>query len=587
MFRNLTILATAAIVVALPFLFRRPQPGIEASPDDPVLVVITPHNEAIRYEFARGFAEWHRARYGRPARIDWRALGGTTEIGRYLAAEFLNAARAWWTGQGKTWPAGAADSLLDSRFDPDRVPEGAGEEALRQARELGDLYREFRSTDNPSAFGAQIDLFFGGGEYDHTAAFGQGLTVPPWPPGKEPPGLLATSDGAVLIPERVAGDVWRSSTVYGCALSTFGICYNVDRLSDLGIASPPSRWDDLASPAYFRQLGAADPTKSGSIAKAFELIVHQKCYQAVRAAGFSDEDIDRNEKAFAAARTGPDELPAGVPAEYQRAVEAGWLDGIRLLQLIGANARYFTDSASKVPVDVGTGNAAAGIAIDFYARYEAEFARDSAGRERMVYVTPPGGSGVSCDPVSLLRGAPHRELAARFIEYALGEEGQKLWTYRPGSPGGPAKYALRRIPIRRSFYPSDHPALQRLHEEHARYAADRLADPGINPYELSAHFTYRRRWTGRHFGVHRDLIRAMCMDSFGELQAAWGAVINGGGPARQPAAMALLQSMPEAPEPLTWSSALRIEKERDRVDTMREWTRCFREHYARAEEAVR
>jgi ABC-type Fe3+ transport system substrate-binding protein len=33
----------------------------------------------------------------------------------------------------------------------------------------------------------------------------------------------------------------------------------------------------------------------------------------------------------------------------------------------------------------------------------------------MHYVTPAGGSSVSCDPIGLVRGAPHRELAVRFI----------------------------------------------------------------------------------------------------------------------------------------------------------------------------
>jgi hypothetical protein len=40
------------------------------------------------------------------------------------------------------------------------------------------------------------------------------------------------------IPAKISGEVWRTPTLFGNAVSTFGICYNVDRLSDLGIEAP-------------------------------------------------------------------------------------------------------------------------------------------------------------------------------------------------------------------------------------------------------------------------------------------------------------------------------------------------------------
>ena len=40
-----------------------------------------------------------------------------------------------------------------------------------------------------------------------------------------------------------------------------------------------------------------------------------------------------------------------VLSRYQAAVERGWEEGIHLLRIIGANARYFTDGASKVALD--------------------------------------------------------------------------------------------------------------------------------------------------------------------------------------------------------------------------------------------
>ena len=109
--------------------------------------------------------------------------------------------------------------------------------------------------------------------------------------------------------------------------------------------------------------------------------------------------------------------------------------------------------------------------------------------------------------------------------------------------------------------------------------ADDFADPRNNPYALAQAFMYRPRWTARHFNAQRDLIRAMCLDSGDELRSAWQTIVRGGGPARQPVAMELLQRMP-----VTWASATR---QKDRLTYLREWTDSFRQNYRRAQEAVR
>ena len=561
------ILLLAALAITLPFVFRQSKEASSWRPGDPVVVIITPMNEAIRYEFARGFSEWHRRNFGRPAKVDWRALGGTSEIMRYLVSEYVAAARAWWIGKGKPWPAGASEAVTARKLDTHSAP------ALRE------IHEAFRRTDDPKEFTSKIDLLWGGGEYDHGDAHRQGLIVAPWPADKTPAGLFTAPDGSILIPEKMSGETWRSPTMFGDVLSTFGFCYNLDRLRDLKVGKPPTQWDDLADPVYFRQVGACDPTKSGSIAKAFEMIVQQKCRQAVTAAGFREADIEQFENAIQAAKRPPGELPEGVPEEYQAAIERGWENGIRLIQRIGANARYFTDAASKVTIDVSMGDAAVGLAIDFYGRYQAQCSRAPDGRERMVYVTPVGGSSVSCDPVGLLRGAENRETAVRFIRFVLSEDGQRLWTYQPSTPGGPKKYALRRLPIRRDFYPP--------FTNHIQFASDNLADPTVNPYSLATNFTYRSRWTAQHFNIQRDLIRAMCLDSVDELRAAWEAILRNGGPAKQTAAMELLGHLPDKPEPLNWRSALTFSKKYDRLDILREWTAFYRDNYARVKQTVK
>jgi ABC-type Fe3+ transport system substrate-binding protein len=595
--KNFLVIAAAVLVVALPFVFRRPPEAGDWRPGDPVLVIVTPHNEAIRQEFAAAFSCWHERVHGRPVKVDWRVLGGTAEIMRYLASEYVAAAQAWWRRQGREWPAGGGERLLDRAFDPAKPPaEARSNETFRLRWEQGrELWLAFRGADTPSAVSCGLDLFFGGGTYDHEKAMRQGLTVPPWP-GAGPVALLsadgpaagvfADAAGREMIPQVRSGEIWRGDAFFGAVLSTFGICYNPDRLRDLGIGTPPASWRGLADPRLFGQVGVTDPTKSGSVAKAFEMIIQEQCQAAVRAAGFGPERVAAFEAAFRRARLAPGEVPTNVPSAYQEAIERGWVEGINLVRLIGANARYFTDAAGRVPIDVSAGSAAAGIAIDFYGRFQAETSRTPDGTPRLVYATPSGGSSVSADPISLLRGAPHRDLAVRFIAFVLGPEGQRLWNYRPGTPGGPRRFALRRLPIRRDFYPSGDAAVQAVCEGHRRYTSDDLTDPLVDPYRLAEAFEYQPRWTAAHFGLQRDLVRAMCLDAGEELRAAWGAIVVRGGPGANPAAMAVLRRLPDDPLPLTWRTAVCEYARADRMDVLRRWTAFFRSRYREARDAV-
>ncbi|MGI6496321.1 MAG: ABC transporter substrate-binding protein [Kiritimatiellia bacterium] len=582
--KNLLVILAAVVVVALPFLFRRPPDAGTWRKGDPVLVAVSPHNEAIRLEFADAFSRWHHETYGQPVRIEWISIGGTTEIMRYLVSEYVGSAQAWWRREGHDWPPGATDRLLDDSFDPSTPPPGADGDALRRWEELRDLWTAFRATDDPAAASSRIDIFFGGGTYDHGVAARQGLVVNPWPDGA-PAGLFEDEEGRVVIPRSLSGEVWRDDLYFGTVLSTFGICCNPDRLRDLGFDEGwlPQRWDDLADPRLRGHVGLTDPTKSGSVAKAFEMIVQYKCRAHMRAAGYDDATVARCEAAIAAAKLPPGEVPEGVPADYQREVEAGFFEGVNLLRRIGANARYFTDSASRVPIDVSGGSAAVGIAIDFYARFQAECSRAPDGTPRMVYVTPAGGSSVSADPISLLRGAPHRELAVRFIEFTLGREGQKLWNSRVGTPGGPTRFALRRLPIRRDFYPaSGVPEWEAFADGIAANASDPVAAPSVNPYVIAEDFVYEPRWTGRHFGILRDLVRAMCLDSGDELRSSWAAIQKAGGPDANPDAIDAIERMPDQPIPFTWSSSITAYRKVPRMDRLREWTAFFRRQYGEA-----
>jgi ABC-type Fe3+ transport system substrate-binding protein len=567
------VILLAASVIALPFLLRREAVTGDWRKGDPELVIVTPHNEAIRQEFAEGFSRWHRERYGRPVRIDWRVIGGTTEIMRYLASEYAASAKRFFKAQGIAWPSGGAEIVLARKCPDDK--------------DAWALWQAFRACDMPGEISCRMDVFFGGGVYDHEKAEKQGLTVPAWGKDGPPAGLFADAEGRVLIPRELNGEVWCGAAYYGAVLSAFGICYNVDRLADLGIKQPPCAWEDLTDPRYFGQLGLTDPTKSGSVAKAFEMIVHAQCAKEVAAAGFTREHIRRFETLIAGAKRGVGELPPEVPRAYQEAIGRGWLEGVRLLRRIGANALYFTDSSGKVPMDVSNGAVSAGIGVDFMSRFQSEMSTPPGGRPVMAYVTPVGGSSVTSDPLSLLRGAPHRELAVRFIEFVLGEEGQRLWNYRVGAPGGPRRFALRRLPVRRDFYPSSDPAVQSVAEARRPHLSDPLWQPETDAYHLGEVFLYEPRWTSVHFGIQRDLIRAMCMDSGDELRRAWRVILDHGGPEKNPEAMRLLEALPEKPQPLTWESAVSTYAKVPRSEYLREWTAFFRRQYRLAEASAR
>jgi hypothetical protein len=184
---------------------------------------------------------------------------------------------------------------------------------------------------------------------------------------------------------------------------------------------------------------------------------------------------------------------------------------MNLIQKISANARYFADSATKIPFDVECGDAAAGMCIDFYGRFQSEAVRKPDGSSRMQYITPDGGSSVGVDPIGLLRGAPNADLAREFIEFVISPDGQKLWNWKTGTPGGPERYALRRLPILPQLYAPEFASLR--------------SDPDVQPYAQAGAFVYHAEWTAPLFRPISFIVRVMCIDPHEELREAWRALI--------------------------------------------------------------
>jgi iron(III) transport system substrate-binding protein len=533
MIKRVVIILTLVAVVALPFLLR-PKTAVISGTDDRV-VIITPHNEAIRFEFGRGFAKWYRAKTGRSVSVDWRVIGGTGEIARFLEGEYVSAFENLWTRKlGKPWSA-----EIQAGFQNGRLPADAPA-----------LVKEARTAFLASEVSCGIDVFFGGGTYDFERQAAAGRLVDS--------GLLKTQPAwftDAVIPQRFGGDAfWRADGLWiGSVLSAYGIIFNRDGLRRAGIDREPTQWNDLADPRLIGEVGLTDPTKSSSVAKAFENMIQQQ--------------MQRRWNTLQAAS------PAADPKTLEtQAIQEGWVEGMRLIQRIGANARYFTDSSQKPPIDVAAGNCTLGLCIDFYGRQQEEAVRRRGSESRVDYAAPVGGSSSAVDPIALLRGAPHRAVGVAFIEYVLSLEGQKLWSFKPGTEGGPERFALRRSPVRRDFYAT-------------KEWKPLVSDPDDMPFEQTDPLIYREAWTGRIFREMSFVIRVMCQDTHGELKQAWRAIHGASEPARSQA-LAILQDV-SAVDYDRMTNAIRTRLgSRDKVDEVRlarELGDLFRANYRRAE----
>ncbi len=537
--KRVILLLSLVAVVGVPFLLRPKQ--VTVANADETVVIVTPHNEAIRYEYSRGFSEWYKKRTGKTVAIDWRVLGGTSEIARFIESEYLTAFQNYWTNQlHKSWSMEVQSGSQNGRLPPDAPV------IAREAREA------FLASD----VGCGIDIFFGGGTYDFAKQANAGRFIATDLPQRHPDWFSEE-----VIPLHYAGEEYRDKEGrwFGCVLSSYGIIYNRDALHRLGLVEPPKQWRDLTAPRYFGEIALCDPTKSGSIAKAFENVIQQQ--------------MQRRLRAINSANAGGD-LKAG----EAQAVREGWEDGLRILQLIGANARYFTDTSQKPPIDVAAGNCAVGMCIDFYGRTQVETAQHRDGSGRLGYVTPIGGTVSSVDPIGLLRGAKHKEAATAFMEFVLSMEGQKLWNFKPGATGGPDRYALRRMPVRRDFYTHDEWNTLR-------------SDPDAGPYVQEDQLIYREVWTGGIFREMAFIIRVMCHDTHQELTDAWQAINRPTVTAEnRAAALAVLQDLSVVSYERTGSEIKRALSSKNKVDEVHlanELAGHFREQYQKATEIAR
>tara|TARA_B100001123_G_scaffold443138_2_gene588420 strand:+ start:4191 stop:5819 length:1629 start_codon:yes stop_codon:yes gene_type:complete len=489
--RNISVLCLLLVVVVLPFLFYQAQEVIDHKTQS--VVVVSPHNESIRYEFGRGFREWYKERTGKEIYVDWRVLGGTSEISRYLQGEYTASFKNHWEKElGNDWNTEVLLNFVNRRLQLD---DSADDDRLKEKARRAYL---------SSNVSCGIDVFFGGGTYDHNRQAQLGNTISNR--------LLTTKPewfGSTGIPQNLSGEEYwdKEGRWLGAVLSAYGMIYNEDSLRRLGMDSVPSQWWDLTDPRLLGEVAVCDPTKSGSITQAFEMIIQQQIQLEL-------ERLKINE-------TNAENL------EYQ-AIRSGWEAGLRMIRKIFGNAQYFTDSSMKPSIDVSLGQAAVGMTIDFYGRFQVESTSNRSGDRRLGFISPKGGTTISADPISLLRGAPNQEIAELFIEFVLSLAGQKLWSFQSSAQveGAPQRFSLRRTAIRPGVYT----------KENLPY----MSDPDYLPYERASEFSYHAGWTSPLFNEIRFLIRVMCLDLHTELKVAWRALIDNDFP---PRALALFEDV--------------------------------------------
>jgi ABC-type Fe3+ transport system substrate-binding protein len=296
-----------------------------------------------------------------------------------------------------------------------------------------------------------LDIFWGGG----TTAFDDLDRDGVLSPYKLPKSLETDipKDLGKGVPLRT--DRWVAS-----ALSTFGIFYNNDALKAAKISKPPTKWEDLAEPAYFGEVSLTDPRRSGTYAEMNSIVLQSM----------------------------------------------GWEKAWAFLTALAGNTRSFTHSSSDPIRAVDTREVAAAMAIDFYAYSKIAVAKGAS----LGFATPEGGLVLSADPIAILKGAPNRTQAERFLEFVLSTDAQKLLMLPQGEKDGPKFAYLGRLAVNRSSYTATE----------GRRTID------FNPFSRSDYFPLDTEKAAKQYRLLNDLVGALLVDNHRELKSAWQNIIK-------------------------------------------------------------
>ena len=348
-----------------------------------------------------------------------------------------------------------------------------------------------------------IDVVWGGGEHMFEQIAGEGVLEP----------MDLSPEALAAIPEMFGGVTMRGPGRLWCgsAVSGFGFLYNRPVLAALGVAEPTS-WDDLASDRMFGQVCLADPTQSGSAAAAYEMIV----------------------------QSAPD-----------------WTTGWAKLLGVLSNAWRFEGSAGAAAKAPALGTAPVATCIDFYGANVAAEAPDM-----LVYVSPKGQTAFTPDPIGILKGAPNRRLAQRFVDFVLSAKGQALLALKIGERDGPVRTPLGRQPIRRDVY---------------GLYAEGMSPWVVNPYEAGNEMTLDIDVRHIRYAVLKQLVQAAAVDNLADMKAARRVLIRTADPARLAEFNRLPDDVDTVADIADIARRLKDPTEAERI--VFTWRRFFRDKY--------
>lgn len=300
---------------------------------------------------------------------------------------------------------------------------------------------------NPKSSG--LDIFWGGGTTTFLQLKEEGFLD----------SYKLSTELKAQIPAAVAGIPLydASQTWYASAMSSFGVFFN-KKIMEFERLPEPKQWQDLGHPQYRDNISLTDPRRSGT-ASTMNTILLQTF---------------------------------------------GWEKGWELLTAIAGNTRSFTHTSTDPIKAVVSGDVAMAMAIDFYALAKI----GDLGRDNLGFTLPEGQSVLDPDPVAILKGAPNRKVAERFVDFVLSVEGQKLLILPKGSAGGPKLASLGRMAANVKAYE----------------ATEGQRIDSFNPFKQKTFVTLDLDKALRMQRVFNDMVGALLVDPHSDLRRAWARI---------------------------------------------------------------
>lgn len=304
-------------------------------------------------------------------------------------------------------------------------------------------YLQGKSATNPTNVG--VDIFWGGPSANFIDMANMGLLAP----------YELSKEARAYLPKECAGvplsdpnNLWHAANI-----SSFGIMFNRPVLK-LEKLPEPASWSDLGRRDFYDSVILADPRNSGTNNTMMFIVLQSM----------------------------------------------GWDKGWELLTAIFGNARRVTHSSSDPIQAIITGDAGAGLMVDFYGLAQVW----ELGRDKIGFILPAGQTVLDPDAVAVVKGAKNVVQAQRFVDFLMTDEAQKLWILPKGQKGGPKYENLARLAISPSVY-------EATKGQHLEI---------INPFEAKKMMNFDADKASKLRKVLNDYIGTVLIDTHKDLKAA-------------------------------------------------------------------